>query len=309
MKKILSISIVTLVAAGALYSAESLKIKLTVGDVDILKKSGGAWEKARVGGEVTRDDIIRTGANSVATLRGVTADITVAERTMIRVSSLIDSQKSGVKNFDVVQKLSKKFQSESGVYDYTTTAAGVRGDKIDGKPDVEWSEGVEEPAATVENNIIRDARRLYSNGKYDSAISLLNKNLKTLPAAPREEALFLLGNAYFSAGDFTSSVNCLKKVLDGRHSDPAKKAASLYQISLACNFMGKEIEGINHLERFVKEYSDSPYRPEVHLLLARWYRETGNSERAEKNYRAIINNYPNSDIFADAESELSSLKK
>ncbi len=312
MKKMCLLSISILLAAIApitAYSADTLKIKLVVGDVDILKKITSRWEKARTGGEVMRDDIIRTGVNSLATLHGSKADITVAERTIIKVSALIDSQKSNGKNFDIVQKLSRKFQRESGIYDYSTTAAGVRGDTVERKPAIEWSDGVDEPASTAENNVISKARRLYSSGKYDSAISLLNRNLKSLPTATREEALFLLGNAYFSAGDFNSSVSCLKKVLDGKHSDTAKKAASLYQISLAYNFMGREREGIGSLERFIKEYSDSPYRPEVHLLLARWYRESGDSDKSEKNYQAIINNYPNSDIFGDAESELSSLKK
>lgn len=291
------------------FPAETLKFKLLVGAVDILKKNGKQWEKARTGAEVTGGDLIRTGANSLATLSGTKGEVTVAERSMIKVSSLIDSQKGRTKNFDIVQKLSRKFQRESGVFDYTTTAAGVRGDNIDGRQDIEWSEDIKEPARTADNGVIGDARKLYSTGKYDSAISLLNKNLKSFPAETREEALFLLGNAYFSAGNFTASVSCLKKVLAGGHSDTAKKAASLYQISLAYNFMGKETEGISHLERFIQEYADSPYRPEVHLLLARWYKESGNSERAEKNYRAIIDNYPSSDIFGDAESELNSLKK
>jgi tetratricopeptide (TPR) repeat protein len=64
-------------------------------------------------------------------------------------------------------------------------------------------------------------------------------------------------------------------------------------------------EGVNYLDRLVKNYPESKWLPQAHLAMAEYYFETNKLYYAQVNYEVILNKYPKAQMFNYAQYKLS----
>jgi len=127
--------------------------------------------------------------------------------------------------------------------------------------------------------------------QYDQGI------LKELPPEPTE--------------DYTVSLEYYRQVLKD-FPDYPRYDQVLFYIGKGAMKEGKakknitlQKEGVNYLDRLVKNYPQSEWLPQAHLAMAEFYFETNKLYYAQVNYETILNKYPKSSMYNYAQYKLS----
>ncbi|MCF7794093.1 MAG: tetratricopeptide repeat protein [Candidatus Cloacimonetes bacterium] len=171
---------------------------------------------------------------------------------------------------------------------------------------------------------------LFNDQLYEEAISEFEKVVAYSPTSDRaQEAIFYIGKSYFERGQYSLAENSFKKITEGFPnnsfrdevifnlievqllqkkyddvilnseemlikyplSDFTKQALSLYLTALFdLQEYGRAIE---KGQRFLKEYADSEYLPDVLLILAKIYFASNLADEGQKLLNRLFTEFPN----------------
>jgi tetratricopeptide (TPR) repeat protein len=138
-------------------------------------------------------------------------------------------------------------------------------------------------------------------GQYRLAADALKKLTIECPSSPfLIDAFYHLGKNLFEAGDYAEAENAFMNYLDNsRRSDSSYDEALLYleRIAYRKGYYTSESEIAEH---FAAKNPSSRLAPRLLLDVARYYRLSGEPERAIEKYRSIMNTHPQSDLADSA---------
>jgi tetratricopeptide (TPR) repeat protein len=147
--------------------------------------------------------------------------------------------------------------------------------------------------------------KLTAEERWNKALELYKKSIevKVTPTA-----LFYLGNCYYRLGDYNNAIKQYGIFID-KFKDEKEMLPLVYQKLASAYFKNnqpdKAIKTLESLANFEKGI----FKDTALILEARYYRATGNSEKALAKYKELVKKFPNSPWSAEAQAKITSYEK
>jgi len=136
--------------------------------------------------------------------------------------------------------------------------------------------------------------------RWQKALELYKKSVDT-KIAPT--ALFYLGNCYYNLGKYKEAISEYERFIK-RFRDKEELLPLVYQ-KLASAYMnaGNEAMAIKTLDR-LSALGNGIFRDTALILEARYYEQTGQKEMAMEKYRKLVESFPDSPWFNEANTKV-----
>ncbi|MBI4651957.1 tetratricopeptide repeat protein [Candidatus Desantisbacteria bacterium] len=122
-----------------------------------------------------------------------------------------------------------------------------------------------------------------------------------------DDAYLLSGISYYQTGDYSNSVNFLRKLMDD-FSSSKFVAEAQFRIGESLLADKKNKEAIVEYLKMDILYKNSEYADDALLRLGEIYEMENNLPKAKETYKAFISNYPTSELMEDVKNKLKKLE-
>jgi len=147
--------------------------------------------------------------------------------------------------------------------------------------------------------------KLTDKQRWQRALDLYKKSVETKVTPV---ALFYLGNCYYNLGKYNEAISEYERFIE-RFPNERELLPIVYQ-KLAGAYLnaGNRQKAFNTLERLAT-MDDGIFKDTALILEARYYEGLGDHERAIERYRELVEDFPDSVWFNEADSKVKGIKK
>ncbi|MDP2941028.1 MAG: tetratricopeptide repeat protein [Candidatus Omnitrophota bacterium] len=122
----------------------------------------------------------------------------------------------------------------------------------------------------------------------------------------KPQALYLLGSSFFNLGRFNEAIAAFRDIANTYSQDAELAQKAEYEMADCFYQMGNEQEAITRFKRLRAKYPDSSLTPEIMFWLGGYYYRHNDFELARRYFSSLIQDYPQSNLIADAYYALAS---
>ncbi len=149
----------------------------------------------------------------------------------------------------------------------------------------------------------------YNQQKYAEAANYFNKYKTTigytLPEAMFHDATLRLGDCYFALSNYNAALDAYTYIISNKKNGADY---AMFQQGMIYGLQDKPTNKINILKKISRDFPMSPYIPDAIFQTAEAYNlSMENYVEAERNYKYLIEDYPNSPLVKTAHEKLGSI--
>lgn len=126
----------------------------------------------------------------------------------------------------------------------------------------------------------------------------------TLPEAMFHDATLRLGDCYFSTGKYAEALDAYSYIVSNKKSGADY---AMYQQGMIYGLQDKQANKITILKKISRDFPTSPYIPDAIYQIAKENLDMNNMVEAERNFRYLIDDYPNSILVKNSHEALGSI--